>query len=189
MKGMKRMKRWKSALLLPMATVTLMAAQPMPMKKISTTSRYTMEVESVKYSTGTMVLRGCGTKRMTVHVDKRAHNLRKIHPGGWLEVVEHEEVTVEGQKGGKAYSHERSERIAGPKTKVPTLREEEVSTLAAKVVSIDHAKRTMLLEGPDGIRYEAGIKPGIAHLENLHPGDTVKATIRKIVTMRIRTMH
>ena len=189
MKGIKHMKRWKRALLLPMATVTLMAAHPMPMKKLSSTSRYTMEVESVKYSDGTMVLRGRGTKRITVHVDKKAHNLRKIHPGDWLEVVEHEEVTVEGQKGGRAYSHEHSERIAGPKTKVPTLRDEEVSTLAAKVVSIDHTKRTMLLEGPDGTRYEARVKPGIAHLENLHPGDTVKATIRKVVTMRIRPMH
>jgi len=189
MAGMKRIEGWKSAFLLSMATVTLTAAQPMPMKKLSGTSRYTMEVESVKYSTGTMVLRGRGNRRITVHVDKKAHNLRKIHPGDWLEVVEHEEVTVEGQKGGEAYSHEHSERIAGAKTKVPTLRTEEVSTLTAKVVRIDHAKRRMLLEGPEGTRYEAGVKPGIAHLENLHPGDTVKATIRKIVTIRIRPMH
>ena len=189
MVGTKRIEGWKRAFLFSMATLTLTAAQPMPMKKLSTASRYTMEVKSVKYSTGTMVLRGHGTKRMTIHVDKKEHNLRKIHPGDWLEVVEYEEVTVEGQKGGNAYLHESSERIAGPKTKVPTLRNEEISTLVAKVVKIDHTKRTMLLEGPDGTRYEARVKPGIAHLENLHPGDTVKATIRKVVTIRIRPMH
>ena len=163
-------------------------AQPMPVKQAATAKRYTMEVESIRYSDGSMVLRGRGDKRMRVHADKKAHNLRKIRPGDWLEVTEREEIRVVGQKGGRPFRQVDNTRVTGPKSKVPTLKEETLTTIVAKVVKIDHARRTMVLEGPKGSRYEARVKPDVAHFENLSPGDTVKVTIHHVVQMRIRPM-
>ena len=162
---------------------------PMPGKRVATTERYTMEVESVDYPSGMMVLRGHGFKKMTVHVDKKAHNLRKIHPGDWLEVVEREEVVIQSAKGGTPRSDESTHRIAGPKSKLPTLHVEEVSHVTTKVVAMDRASRTIVLEGPTGKRHTIRVKPGVAHFENLQVGDTVTATVRKTIDMRIRRMH
>ena len=189
---MRLFRKWGAPLLFLSVTFVYAAGAapvPMPGKRVATTQRYTMEVESVDYPSGTMVLRGHGFKKMTIHVDKKAHNLRKIHPGDWLEVVEHEEVVIQSAKRGMPRIDESTHRVAGPKSKLPTLHVEEVSRVTTKVVAIDRAIRTITLEGPTGKRHTVHVKPGVAHFENLHVGDTVTATVRKIIDMRIRKMH
>ncbi|WP_456450844.1 hypothetical protein, partial [Hydrogenimonas sp.] len=74
------------------------------------------------------------------------------------------------------------------KTAKPTLKATEVTKLTAKVVDIDHDKRTVTLEGPHGGKRTIRVKDDVKHLKNLHKGDTVTATITKTIYMKIRDM-
>ncbi|WP_456451640.1 hypothetical protein, partial [Hydrogenimonas sp.] len=124
-------------------------AHKMPSKVISASDEFMMEVESIDTKTGEMVLRG-SKKRLTLHVNKDLHNLKKIHRGDWLIVTVYEEAVVTTAKGGEPASAVAQEIVAGPKTAKPTLKATEVTKLTAKVVDIDHDKRTVTLEGPHG---------------------------------------
>jgi len=161
--------------------------KPMPSRVISASEEYMMEVESVDYKTGDMVLKGSDNK-LTVHVDKDLHNVKKIHPGDWLVVTIYEEAVIAGSGEGEPSAAVAQEIVAGPKTGKPTLKAVEVTRLTAKVVDIDRKKRTMTLEGPTGERRTVHVEEDVQHFENLKKGDTVTATITKTILMKIREM-
>ncbi|WP_353661989.1 hypothetical protein [Hydrogenimonas sp. SS33] len=161
----------------------------LPSKVLKTRNEtITMEVESVDYPTGAVTLRGRGFERRTIHVNKNLHNLRKIKPGDWLFITTHEKAVVTTARGGKAYAMESEERVAGPKSRKPTLKSVERSIMQAKIVSIDHAHRSMTVEGPTGKRRTVRVKEDVKNFDALKPGDTVKVTIIKVTDIKVRPM-
>ncbi|WP_457597319.1 hypothetical protein [Hydrogenimonas sp.] len=180
----------KALLVAAALTFGLAASDAMPSKRVASGERFTMEVESVDYPSSTVVLRGRGSERRTIHVDKSRHNLRKIRPGDWLEVETYEEVAIASSKERlEPASESHHDLVAGPRSKAPTLTATEVERIRARVVAVDHKNRTMVLESVGGAHHTFHIKPGVAYFENLHPGDTVTVTITKRTEMRIRPIH
>jgi len=160
---------------------------PMPSKEIKSRDTFMMEVESIDPKTGEMVLCGSKKKRLSLRVNRKRHNIKKIRPGDWLIVTVREEAAVRSARGGGEPASEAAEEVvAGPKTAKPLLESREVSRLRARVVAVDLARREVTLEGPHGHRRTIRVKEDLKHLENLRPGDTVTATITRIVVMKIR---
>lgn len=64
--------------------------------------------------------------------------------------------------------------------------EQNTLTVSATVVSIDHAKRTAVLQGPDGDRFTVKVDPSVPGLEKVKAGDTVAATYYESVVYQVR---
>lgn len=69
---------------------------------------------------------------------------------------------------------------------LPKVSAGEVTTMTAKVVSVDEASREIVLEGSNGGKRTIVAGPDVRNLSQLKPGDLVKATYTQAVAVELK---
>jgi hypothetical protein len=73
-----------------------------------------------------------------------------------------------------------------PETTKPLIVESDTAAVSAKVVAVDHASRTAVLEGPEGRQLSVNVDPSARNFDQVQVGDTVRAQIYTSTVIFIR---
>ncbi len=94
-------------------------------------------------------------------------------------------VSLAGCSASEDSSLKSALGMATPTPISGTLQQNSI-TVSAKVVSVNQAKRTAVLQGPDGDSFTVKVDPSVQGLDKVKAGDTVAATYFESVAYEVK---
>jgi Cu/Ag efflux protein CusF len=146
----------------------------------------TSKIEAVDQATRMVTLRGPDGNVVTMKVSDKVKNLAQVKVGDELVIKHVEAVALTLRKGSPG----RSETVttlppqAAPLGAKPGVTTAQKTTIVANVQSVDMAKRTVVLQGPQGRYLPLKVK-NASQLKGVKAGDSVEATFVEAVIMEV----
>lgn len=146
----------------------------------------TAKIEAVDQATRMVTLRGPEGRLVTMKAGDNVKNLAQVKPGDELVIKHAEAVALALRKGSTG----RSETVTtlppqgAPAGAKPGMTAAQETRIVANVQSVDAAKRTVVLEGPNS-RYVTLKVKDAALLKDVKAGDSVEATFIEALVVEV----